>query len=464
MGLLIEKGLMFGGLVHVNSAALADRYNRALEHLTGHRTELSDFHIDLAGFSPEIGDELGDMSYLNQGGVNRQFILLTLDQRRSPLLNMQFSTSRRILTDWVAENESALFALTARDAVAGELLNTVYRADRPSQLLAIRRITVEADTTQAHLADARTLADKIEEFRTREDAWWDDVLIAEMIGLAKRTGDVTRNPVMLSRTAAEQGNFWTAHFGGSYVFRDAARPFAVTGQKPAWTIDADVPMPAHGLDDRNAIAQALVDNALVEPIVKARGVDGSGIIRQKMDFILIDAAAEQGIDLTGVTRRDLRMLARRMGPRLPEAFLGLAELLRWAEAGGAWPRIASDHPAYFYTLRSAAHGDADLVNRLLAELAPLDFRQLFICHKELFYRLYADWTPSRQAYVAEFLEREYQVDKAGMRQALFGHEPGMEPPPPPPAVAPSKAPATAARRARKNDLVTRVGPWGAVRR
>ncbi len=30
-------------------------------------------------------------------------------------------------------------------------------------------------------------------FKTEKDAWYDDVLIAEMIGLAKVTGDLTRN-------------------------------------------------------------------------------------------------------------------------------------------------------------------------------------------------------------------------------------------------------------------------------
>ncbi len=54
---LIEKGLMFGNLHHVESPALVDRYNRALKHLTGKQTALGDFHIDISGYSPEVGDE-----------------------------------------------------------------------------------------------------------------------------------------------------------------------------------------------------------------------------------------------------------------------------------------------------------------------------------------------------------------------------------------------------------------------
>src|SRR5690606_28848449 len=98
---LITKGLMFGNLIAVESPALIERYNRALKALTGKTTALADFHIDISGYSPEVGDELGDHLYLNKNGMNRQFILLTTDQKTAPLLNAKFSTSRGILTRFI---------------------------------------------------------------------------------------------------------------------------------------------------------------------------------------------------------------------------------------------------------------------------------------------------------------------------------------------------------------------------
>jgi len=168
-----------------------------------------------------------------------------------------------------------------------------------------------------------------------------------------------------------------------------------------------------------------------------------------MDFILADVATSLGEDLSGATRRDLRNLGRRYYEKLPVAWRGLADLVRWAEDGGPWPRIDSEHPAYFYTLRSKDHADADLVNMLLAELSPMDVRQLFICHKDAFYAAYMGWPDAKKAYVADFLSNEYQVDKAGTRDALFGHEEAMAEP------APSR---------QRDDIVARVGPWGAVKR
>ncbi len=445
---LIAHGLMFGGLVEVASPALVDRYRRAMKHLAGKETALTDFHIDLSGYSPEIGHELGDPLYLNPNGCNRQFILLTTAQKDAPLLNIKFSTSRGILRQFITQNEAALFALTARDAVAGELQNTVYEVPTAARLFDIRQVTVEADTIGGHVAEAGKLTKLIERFRDTPDGWQDDVLIAEMIGLAKKTGDITRVPVTLPKMTFEQPNFWTAHFGGVYLFRDLRSPAAITvaphrslGPLPIATV--------MDLSDRNQIAEWLLRNDLVEPIVEARGADVAAIIRQKLDFILVDAADTLGLDLGQSIRADLRKIAHRLGDALPNEFKGLGALLRWAEGAGDWPRITSEHPAFFYTLRSKPHKDRDLVNMLLAELSPLDVRQLFILHKEKFYTAYAGWSEKKQAWVADFLAREYAVDKAGARSALFGPEPGMAEP-----LKPEPQPRT---------MIDRVGPWGAVR-
>ncbi|WP_135501632.1 DUF6638 family protein [Roseovarius aestuariivivens] len=440
MNRLIKSGLMFGNLIHVASPALAERYNRALEHLTGRTTSLTDFYIDISGYSPEVGHELGDPLYLNHAGVNRQFILLTTAQKTAPLLEAKFSTSRGILRQFVEANEAALFALTARDAVAGELVNSVYDMSTPARLFDLRRITIEADTTDGALKQAGRLSEKVDRFMTEPGAWYDDVLIAEMIALAEQTGDVLRNPIHLDRMSFEQRNFWTAHFGGVYVFQDVPRPGVICARDPGLFDGAPVDR-VIGFDDPNGIARFLADNDLVEPIVIARGIDAAAILRQKMDFVLVDALAGAGVDIPGRDRAAMRRLARAHAERLPQAFHSLGALLRWAESGGAWPEIGSDDPAYFYTLRAAAHPDADLVNRLLAELAPMDFRQLFICHKESFYDAYAGWPEAKKAYAVDLLVNEYQVDKLGLREALFGREAPMAAPDP---VAP------------------RMGPWGPV--
>lgn len=427
---LLKYGLMFGNLVAVTSPALVGRYNRALKHLTDKETALTEFHVDISGYSPEIGEEFGDDLYLNPNGCNRQFILLTIDQKSAPLLNAQFSTSRSILRNFINENEQELFALTAREAVAGEMMNSVYKITTPKDLFQINQVEIEADTIQSHVAEAKTLQGYIDTFMTEDDAWWDDVLIAQMIELAKRTGNIQRNPVNLKAKSYAQGNYFTSHFGGLYVFRDVETPTVIARKYS----DALKDLPVDTIltfDNRSGIAKFLNDSGLAEPIIHSGGAAPAGdtaaaIIKQKIDFVIIATAATLGDDLGDLTRQQIRQIGRKYAEQMPDEFHGLMQIWRWAKLDGAAPNLTSDHPAFFYALRASQHNDRDLVNMLLAELSPLDFRQLFICHKEAFYDAYKNWSEAKRDYVSTFLAEEYAVDKAGARETLFGPEPAMK--------------------------------------
>lgn len=422
---LLKYGLMFGNLVEVTSPALVGRYNRALKHLVGKETALTEFHIDISGYSPEIGEEFGDDLYLNPNGCNRQFILLTTDQKSAPLLNAQFSTSRSILRNFIYENEEGLFALTAREAVAGEMMNSVFKVSTPNDLFQINQVEIEADTVQSHVAEAKTLQAYIDKFMNEDDAWWDDVLIAQMIELAKHTGNIQRNPVKLKAKSYAQGNYFTSHFGGIYVFRDVETPTVIARKYS----DALANLPVENIltfDDRYGITQFLNRCGLAEPIIPASNNVAAAIIKQKIDFIIIATAASLGDDLGDLTRQQIRQIGRKYAEQMPDEFHGLMQVWRWAKLDGAPPNLNSEHPAFFYALRSAQHADRNLVNMLLAELTPLDFRQLFICHKEAFYDAYRNWSEAKRDYVSRFLAEEYAVDKAGARETLFGPEPAME--------------------------------------
>ncbi len=431
---LLKYGLMFGNLVEIASPALVGRYNRALEHLIGKQTKLTEFHIDISGYSPEIGAEFGDDLYLNPNGCNRQFILLTTDQKSAPLLNAQFSTSRSILRNFINENEEELFALTAREAVAGEMMNSVYAVTSPADLLQINQVEIEADTIQSHIAEAKTLQTYIDKFMHDDDAWWDDVLIAQMIELAKRTGNIQRNPIKLKAKSYSQGNYFTEHFGGIYVFRDVKTPTIIARKYSDGLQD----LPVQNIltfEDRSGIAQFLNTHGMAEPIVNRRDNSpnnmAAAIIKQKIDFVIISTAASLGDDLGNaiggdLTRQQIRQIGRRYAEQMPPEFHGLMQVWRWAKLDGAAPNLNSEHPAFFYALRAAQHADRDLVNMLLADLSPLDFRQLFICHKTAFYDAYRNWLEPKRDYVARFLAEEYAIDKAGARETLFGSEPAME--------------------------------------
>ena len=416
---LIEKGLMFGNLVKVATPALVDRYNAAMEKLCGRRTGLTEFHIDLSGYSPEIGQELGDQLYLNPNGCNRMFILVTPEQHKAPLLHAHFSTSRAILERFYRENAAQLFALTVREAVCGELMNSVFKLDAPADVMNIRTITVEADTVSGHIDEARKLRALVQRFQTEEDGWWNDLLVAEMIQTADRVGDIGRNPVELTHTSYRKGNFQTAHFGGLYIFHELKNaavirvdPKAAPGEIPLATVV--------DLADRKGVNDFLKKNKLVESVFDVPGLDAPALLRQRIDFMLIAHLAKAGEDVSAIGPTGLRRALRAHFKDLPPEGQALADLVRWAEQGGKRPRLDQRNPAYFYTLRARAHEDRDLVNMLLAELTPLDVRQLYICHKEAFFAAYSTWSDAKRTYVADFLAAEYMRDAHGTWEALYG--------------------------------------------
>jgi len=169
-------------------------------------------------------------------------------------------------------------------------------------------------------------------------------------------------------------------------------------------------------DDREGIANWLRDENLSQLIVQRPSQDSALIIRQKMDFIVVSTAANQSHDLSGLSRQNMRSLERRYANQLPPEFTGLMEVWRWASLGGRVPRLGPAHPAFFYALRGSQTKDRDLVNMMLSDLSRLDFRQLFICHKPLFYEAYRDWSDSKKDFVVRFLNQEYAMDKAGARR------------------------------------------------
>ena len=74
--------------------------------------------------------------------------------------------------------------------------------------------------------------------------------------------------------------------------------------------------------------------------------------------------------------------------------------------GGRVPKMGPEHPAFFYALRGSQHNDRDLVNMLLTDLSRLDFRQLFIMHKQLFNHRYRECSEEKKEFVVRFLAQE----------------------------------------------------------
>ncbi len=420
----MDSELRYGNLLEVSSSTLRERYNRALEILTKRRSKLPRFRIDLTGFSPEVAEELGDPLYLNPRGCNRQFILLTLEQVRLPAIGTSFSTTESIVRRFIEDNREALFALTTRDAVYGELENSTYRIATLEDLLSIRQIHVEVNTTRRLISKAETLAERIRAFEDSETAWYDESFLNELIELAEAAGDIRRHPVVPTKVDYSLGNFYSSHFGGLYAFLDSSVPTVIFSD-PTQVVTAEAEAAKRryiNLSDVTTLARFLEDEGLVEHLSLARAPGALELLKQRADFAVIDhvAAADPRAEFRDPEREDMKRLVHRHLDDLPEVFHRLTETARALEQGGPLPSLRPDDPGYFYQLRAADTEDRDLVNRLLAELTPLDIRQLYIWHRELFCKAYEAWPESKQAYVSDFLTRHRLTHLEAAGEARHG--------------------------------------------
>lgn len=427
---LAENALIYGNLFEVASPVLRERYNRALKLLHGRQTRLKAFRIDQSGFSPEIAEKIGDPDYLNPHGCNRMFILLTVEQADLPLLDATFSCSRDILKRFVADNREALFGLTARDAVFGELEDSVYKISTLADLASIKQIRVKVRTPRKLVTKAHRLTRRIAAFRDSDTAWNDDARLREMIDLAKAVGDVRTQSMIPEIVRYKHGDFFTTHLGGLYVFNSARTPTLIHcgggDDGPAEAHSDEVTGFRHiPVADHKALAGFLIGDGLIERIADRDDPDAAGILEEKLNLIALGHAGGNADD-EDVEAYDplvLRRYVHRWIDDLPPAFHGLQRVLRGIEQGEAAVRLEPGDPAFFYQFRSSDHADRDLVNHLLARLTPLDSRQLFICNKELFYDLYEGWADRKRALVADYLTRHYQGRRAEVWNRLYGHDP-----------------------------------------
>ena len=431
---LAENDLIYGNLFEVSTPILRDRYNSALELLHGRPTALERFRIDQSGFSPEIAEELDDPSYLNPQGCNRMFILLTVEQAYLPLLDATFSCSRDILKRFISDNREALFGLTARDAVFGELEDSVYKISNLADITSIKKIRVKVRTPRKLVTKAHRLARHIEEFERSDTTWNDDDRLQEIIDLAEAVGDVRTHPLVPQVLRYEHTDFHTSHLDGLYVFNATRKPTLIHCG------GADDDVKAHTdrttgfrhvpISDRKALAGFLIGDGLVERIHDRDDRESREILSEKLDLIALAHAGEEA-DADEIEHYDpvaLRRYVQQTIDDLPEEFHDLQRVLRGIEQDGSAPAIEPEDPAFFYLYRSAKHKDRDLVNHLLARLTPLDCRQLFICNKERFYELYETWPDHRRTLVADYLARHYQGRQSEVWDHLYGHDPEVKGP------------------------------------
>jgi hypothetical protein len=422
---LLEAELIYGRLMTVNEPHLVARYNKALKGFGLPETRLTEFDIDMTGFSPQIAAELGDKDYLDPNRVNRRFIILTPGQVSLPVVHTSFSNTAGLMHEFYQANARAINAITIKDALYGEIDDNVASVDHIEDLLSINEVNFKVYSAEDILGKAGELRQLADKLQTQPDAWRDDAMINRMVELAKLTGDIRQNTLVPDQLVFRHDAFWANHFGGVYVFHDDRNTTVICrADVPGFRKARPWQVSYIDIEDYETIYGFLARTRRLE-LPQASWIRESGLLQHRMELSLLTMAIQNDPNFDPA-RADLvwlqtwaHMNARMVAEEGTYPFLN--DMLRQINATGSI-RMPDVAPRYRFLLVRAntSHPDHWLVNRLISQMQPFDFVSRFLFDKDGFYESYEKMPDKFQEEVVKTLKDTYLSDKLGFRRRLYG--------------------------------------------
>ncbi|MEM1287083.1 MAG: DUF6638 family protein [Pseudomonadota bacterium] len=430
---LIEEGLRFGGLLHLDTPHLIERYNAALKGFGLPETQLTDFYIDASGYSYEVALEIGDQAYLDPAGINRRFIIVSPDQADLPLIRTNFSADGQMMRAFFSANDRMIRAVTLRDALFGQIENLVVEVDSPADILGIRDIRFIVQTPSGLLEQAQDLKGKIDDFLEPGDAWRSTQLLEAIVDGANRVGDVRRNGFLPQKLSFQWPNtFWTSHFGGAYVISEPDGAIMIGDP------DELTPKPFGAsiiaLHETPVLFSYLEQRRLIEPF-NVKWLQESRILEHRLRLLVAELLmlGDQDLDASGMVddpylTRWISQNAAKLNPdRRFRVLSQMRALLDTpVEAAAFEKRLPAEQRFYFRRAMPDVPGAAD-INRIIVEHLPFDLLSTFILNKRRFYAIYETYTERQKAFAVDYLTTHYAPNthdrwrtRAKVRDAFFG--------------------------------------------
>ena len=424
MNRLLESELVYGRLLMVEEPHLVERYSKALKGFGLPAAALPRFRIDMLGFSPEIADELGDPDYLDPLKVNRRFIVLTPDQENLPVVHSSFSNTAALMHEFYAANARALHAITIKDAVYGEIEDSVAKVETLDDLLSINEVrfrVLSADDLLGKASELRSLSDRL----IAEDGLWrDDATLNRMVELAKLTGDIRQNALVPDQLVFRHEAFWANHFGGVYVFLDDRTTTVICDPAaPGFRRSRPWQVSYIPIDDARTIFDFLARTGRLQ-LPRASWVNASGLIehRRRLALESLMAQLQPEADLSRIDPVWMQTWLQRNASAVTEegTYPMLTEKLRELSDTGEI-RLDTLPPRERFLLVRAepTHRDAWLTNRLISSFVPQDYLSRFIFDREGFYKAYESYGDNFRSHVVSRLTSSYLNDKRTVRERLY---------------------------------------------
>jgi len=204
----------------VDDALLAGRYREALAALGVAPFERPRFHLDAAGYCPEVADDLGDPQYLDGGVLHSTAVIVAADQLRAPLVHPGLGWAADAYGRWTARCRGEIEKLTLREPLLVEISAGASPLASPAALADVASFEIRPRTPGGLVHGVERLEALKREFLASPRAWLDDAFIAEMLELAGSVRDLGAWSGEFTSSRHPLALFHTPAFGGSYVLEE----------------------------------------------------------------------------------------------------------------------------------------------------------------------------------------------------------------------------------------------------
>ncbi|MCP4353206.1 MAG: hypothetical protein GY795_47755 [Desulfobacterales bacterium] len=413
---------------------LVENYNRALEKLTGKKTMLNSFHIDKRGKSPELEEELGK-DYLQAGHAHRFCIVLSPNQRKSGLINEEFSFDNELI-DFLYENYLPVISLATRiDSLCGEIHDNLRHCETPEDLLLIKKVHLELHTPSGFLTKGRELQNLVRKLRKKPALLTnkESAVPKRILELVDEVGDVRNYNLSPVQATKELQTFYSRLLNGVFVFGDIDAKYTVTVKRPGQqSRDKQAPIPSWR-KNKGSITVVIYDKDKYSPedgpVVKFIPIQDKSMV---INFLLKNRYAEfsyellesrlsrmedetllsKGHDITGMGREQKAgALHKYHKEMLPE----------WYELNDLKRKVSKGHN-FLYTLGVYSESvkamllapvynnktDMYVAEYLLSIFDPRNYERMFRHNTCDLKKLYADADENRQKYIAQVIAELYK--------------------------------------------------------
>lgn len=411
---LKDRGYHGHGLLEITSEEMVGRYNGALESMGLVPTSLSQFSVDMIGWSPEIAKEKKNLYYLTRSLANPMAIIVNINQQHAPIYNRYHSFDRVMLLELFDRYSKQIMDINTTDALCIDLDNGVSKYTGIDDLLLVDSYVMRLETPGGLLSGARRQKGLVDGFLSSDTLWENKEAREELIRSGQRYGDLrNRHIIIPALTYRDTQIYYTEALGGVYILKcpsggTATEILVIYKDLEQLNISTTSrrQVRLEPIDGENLIGKLTGAKYLQFDLQRYRANPAQ--LEEKKEILLADYICSSGLSYENWSELKVKNFITEYAHDIPELYFELERLQKQLVSGdiinmaslssSLLACLTTPHerisPQYHHVLES-----------LISEIDPGDPFRLFKYNKNRFYREYQNYSEPKKNWIVDYLNR-----------------------------------------------------------